>query len=77
MAAQDGPNGRLQFLTYKSMIYSRVHISSDKTKVISSHRYVLSRQFKPVQSITQPSILLAGWKEAVGSNSLEKNLYNI
>ena len=39
--------------------------------VIAMYCQASSSQFKPVQSITQPPTLLAGWVHAVGSNSLE------
>ena len=49
---------------------------SKEIQIILSHRYVLSSQFKPIQSITQPPTLLAGWEGSlgtcsIGSNSLE------
>ena len=34
---------------------------------VSNHRYVLSSQFKPDQSITQPPTLLAAWEGSLGA----------
>ena len=39
---------------------------SKEIQIILSHRYVLSSQFKPIQSITQPPTLLSGWEGSLG-----------
>ena len=56
--------------------------NSNDTQVISSHHYVLSSWFKPVQSLTQSLTLLAGWEGSLGTCSRwaihwRNNLYTI